>query len=670
MKRFRIKFGFRGKVYAGIVVIILLSGLLMAFSVSTIVAKALSNESKHRGLSAAMSLAARSRDPILAMDFLRMKNLLDDVLASEDDISYAFIFDKHGQILAHTFTGSFPADLTRVYTGLKNDDFSIRLLKTGNDLVYDFAAPATIGDHRIGIVQLGLSKRKIRQTINDLLWMIFLLTGLSISIAGLAGAGFADQVTKRIKRLREASDEALRGNLDVQAAPLLKKNCWEIVNCEKKECPAYGDRYRRCWYHAGTMCPECVDGDYAVRLESCQSCQIFMKLSGDEIQCLAESFDAMTLARRNYIARLAESKAMLEKSEVKYRHIFEASVDMIFIADSRGDFVEINHAGISMLEYDSMNEMIQAVNTGDIIIEPDSIDNLFREVDSTGFTKDWECILKTKNGREIQVLVSCTAHIDENGETIGYEGIVKDITVRKNMEAQLLQADRLASLGELAAGVAHEVNNPLGLVLGYTQLLIRDELKGGQKYDDLKTIEKHTLNCKLIVKALLNFARRTETRRARININRIIEDVITVVGIQFKMDNIQIKKVFSDDVPMLTGDAEKLKQVFINLLINAGQAISGSGSITITTKYIKEKDKITVTIEDTGQGIPPDIINRIFDPFFTTKPVGQGTGLGLSVSYGIIKEHNGEISVRSEPDMGASFKVELPVKPTAFGLTT
>jgi signal transduction histidine kinase len=264
----------------------------------------------------------------------------------------------------------------------------------------------------------------------------------------------------------------------------------------------------------------------------------------------------------------------------------------------------------------------------------------------------------------MHALLSATARKDESGKVTSYEGIAKDITARVHMERQLQRADKLASLGQISTGIAHEINNPLGIMLGYTQLLLRDHSPGSQIHDDLKTIEKHARNCKTIVEDLLKFARGAKTVKALVDVNECIKEVYSLLSHQFELDNISLQACLDDSVPEIVADAEKLKQVFMNLLVNAKQAIARNGQITVTTRVDDSKDNIQISIEDSGCGIPQELIYKIFDPFFTTKPVGEGTGLGLSVSYGIIQDHNGRIEVESRPGNGAKFVITLPVEGT------
>jgi signal transduction histidine kinase len=279
---------------------------------------------------------------------------------------------------------------------------------------------------------------------------------------------------------------------------------------------------------------------------------------------------------------------------------------------------------------------------------------------SNGFFSDAEVQLKHRDGSSISVLISGAVEKQDCRETSTAHFLVKDISQRKAMEKQLMQADKLASIGQLASGIAHEINNPLNIILGYTQLLLRDEEKDSQKHQDLKIIEKHARTCKIIVGDLLSFARSTKTKKGLTHIHRLVEDLLSVVRNSFELDRIRIEREFDPQVPEMVLDGEKIKQVFMNLLMNARQAIGKDGTIRLLSQYDSSCGQVCIRVIDSGCGIVPEHLPRIFDPFFTTKSTGEGTGLGLSVSYGIIKDHGGEIRVDSQVGHGTSFTVILP----------
>ena len=227
-------------------------------------------------------------------------------------------------------------------------------------------------------------------------------------------------------------------------------------------------------------------------------------------------------------------------------------------------------------------------------------------------------------------------------------------------EKQIAQADKLASIGQLSSGIAHEINNPLGIILGYTQLLIRSEAPGSQKFEDLKIIEKHVKSCKAIVADLLNFARSSKPKNEHVDIHEIIDDVLVFVTHQAGANSLDFVKAYDRSAPSLYLDEKKIKQVLINLIMNAQHASGNKGTIRIATVYDAPAGQLLIRVKDAGYGIEEKNISRIFDPFFTTKPTGEGTGLGLAVSYGIVKNHGGNISVESRPGKGTEFTVTLP----------
>ncbi|MBW1980779.1 MAG: PAS domain S-box protein [Deltaproteobacteria bacterium] len=380
-------------------------------------------------------------------------------------------------------------------------------------------------------------------------------------------------------------------------------------------------------------------------------------------EAIERASEELLWLNRNLEEIVRQRTAELSASEKNYRRIFEASMDIILILDRTGKFLDINQAGLNNLGYGTKTELVGTSSLADLVEHPVDCQKVLREIAEAGFKKNLECRLRRRDGEILTWLFTFTVNRGLGGEVETFEGIAKDITERKKMEQQLLQADRLASLGQLSAGVAHEINNPLGLILGYTQLLLRSEPGDTQTFADLKIIEKHAQNCKVIVEDLLNFARSSESQKGPVNINDLLRETVAVVQHQFALDNVVIETHYSAGLPTINADGEKLKQVFMNLFMNARQAIEHHGTIRIHTGSSASRHWITISVADTGVGIPAPIVDKIFDPFFTTKPTGQGTGLGLSVSYGIIKDHQGEITVESTPGEGSIFTIRLPVRP-------
>jgi len=231
----------------------------------------------------------------------------------------------------------------------------------------------------------------------------------------------------------------------------------------------------------------------------------------------------------------------------------------------------------------------------------------------------------------------------------------------REKQKQLVHAEKLASLGALAAGVAHEINNPLGTIALYAQMTLDEPGENNEnRRENLGIILKHSTKAGQIVRNLLEFARRTELEMKPMGINAVLEDVISMTGHQAELQQVDVIEELRPDVPTIVGDADKLRQVFVNIVINGLQAMPEGGRLTVTSSVAPGGQAVQVSIADTGRGIPQDKIDRIFDPFFTTKETGKGTGLGLSVSHGIIEQHKGGITVESTPGKGTTFTVTIP----------
>ncbi len=235
-------------------------------------------------------------------------------------------------------------------------------------------------------------------------------------------------------------------------------------------------------------------------------------------------------------------------------------------------------------------------------------------------------------------------------------------------QEQLIDAEKLASLGRMAAGIAHELNGPLTGIVTFAHLM-RKRIPPEDKQDAeaLDVIIEQANKCSKIIKGLLGFARKGTSEKIQISINDLLESSIAMVKNQAEFHNVQLVFNLAENLPSVTVDPNQIQQVFLNMLTNAVDAMNDVGTIKITTRIVKDetdpnKQFVEIEFADTGPGIPPEHMNKIFEPFFTTKPVGKGTGLGLPVSYGIIKKHGGDITVKSEVGKGATFLIRLPAE--------
>jgi two-component system NtrC family sensor kinase len=283
--------------------------------------------------------------------------------------------------------------------------------------------------------------------------------------------------------------------------------------------------------------------------------------------------------------------------------------------------------------------------------------------------REIETTFVTKDTRKLSISLSTSALQSKDDMPHGIVCIARDITERKKaeeekqrIEEQLNLAGRLAAIGELAAGVAHELNNPIAAIQGFAQLLASQNGLTETTKKDLDTIYKEAQRAGRITQNLLSFARRHKPEKSLIEINEALIKSLDLHSYRMKVDNIELSLKLDPDLPRTMADFYQMQQVFVNIINNAEQAMTeayAKGKLCIETKKVGEM--IQISFADNGPGIPEDNLTRIFDPFFTTKAVGKGTGLGLSICYGIIKEHNGRIYARSKHGEGATFVVEIPI---------
>jgi two-component system, NtrC family, sensor kinase len=291
------------------------------------------------------------------------------------------------------------------------------------------------------------------------------------------------------------------------------------------------------------------------------------------------------------------------------------------------------------------------------------VEEFYRVRQNAGINNLYKFRMATPAGETRTVNVAIAPLVTRKFQVVGRLIIMDDITERVELESQLSQADKLSSIGLLAAGVAHEVNTPLAVISSYTQMLAKQLQGDPQKSGLLEKITRQTFRASEIVNNLLNFSRTSGTEFAKVDINKVINDTLGLLEHQFKVAKIRVESQLTPDISPIEGNAGRLQQVFLNLFLNAKDAMAGGGKLTVATA---NGETISVRVSDTGSGIAPEHIQRIYDPFFTTKASpkegqARGTGLGLSVTYGIIQEHAGKIRVESDHGVGTTFALDFPL---------
>jgi len=362
------------------------------------------------------------------------------------------------------------------------------------------------------------------------------------------------------------------------------------------------------------------------------------------------------------ITERKQAEEALRQSEENYRALFDSSVIGTIVLDA--DTVRVamaNRAATEIFGFSSVEE-IQGLDPLDYI-RPEDKDRVVELALSNLLAQDsrqvYELGAFTKDGREIWISAT-GAKIMHEGKLAGLISFT-DITEQKKQSEHIILTDRLASLGELASGTAHELNNPLTSIIGFSQLLMEGEVPDDIR-DDLNLINYEAQRAASITKNLLTFARKHAPEKQSNQINSIVEDVLKLRAYEHKANSIEVERQFAPDLPEVMVDYFQMQQVFINIIINAEYFMTkehGKGTLTITTK--KNNRTVVISFADDGPGIPREILRRIFDPFFTSKESGKGTGLGLSICHGIVAEHGGQIYARNHQGKGATIVVELPI---------
>jgi two-component system, NtrC family, sensor kinase len=386
-----------------------------------------------------------------------------------------------------------------------------------------------------------------------------------------------------------------------------------------------------------------VDGDY---------------LTSEDIELLSTIAGYFAIAIENALLynSLEQKASQIERLKEFHENIIDSLSIGVLTVDLE-DHIESWNPQMERLLGISRKEAVGCF-IGDIL-PPDLLAEIASRANHEQVISIYKFRIRGRHGQEFVINASFAPLVGKSGAQNGRLILLDDITQRIRMEEQMVQNEKLTSLGLLAAGVAHEVNTPLAVISNYIQMLSKQIPGEDPRQKTIEKIVKQTFRASEIVNNLLNFSRTGAAEFTEIDLNSILDETLTLVQHPFRTARVNVVRNFAKPLPHMLGSSSRLQQVFLNLLMNARDAMPSGGMIELRT--FAQNGSVEVEITDTGIGIRPENLHRIFDPFFTTKASGRGTGLGLSVSYGIVKEHGGRVEVRSTPEKGTSFRLEFPV---------
>lgn len=650
--RERSGFGIRPKFIGMVITILVVSAITLSGILIYNITNLLQDELKTRGILLAKKIASNSIYGVATGDSTMLEGFINEI-KDEPNLIYVIIIDAGGKILARTNVKEAGKVLNGplIIKSLGKGEVSFERVSTDDGvMVFDIWTPIFLNDLKVGSVRIGLSSKGVTEKAKEVFWLGFGSTMIVMFFAGLLSYFLVGLVIKPIEEMAWAA--------------------------------------------------ECVaEGDFRRRLDIS---------SGDEIGALALSINnmlasleekdkelrqnVMDLEALNTTAQLASQsldlREILDNVLGKALEITGMDAAWVYILDEKDNLLRIAaHRGISTDFVEEIDRLAigegiagRVGSSGEPIIIEDISDDkrLTRKmVIERGFKgfisipiKSSEKILGAINitsmkrhkpsVKEINLLKGVGNQVGMAVTNSSLYGRLKaKIDELRSTQDQLIHSARLAAVGELAGHVAHEINNPLTGVLGYASLLMEVETDSG-RMRQLKIIEEETLRAREIVRKLLDFARQVEPKREKVNINRAIKPILSLVSGHAMSSNIQVVGEYSEGLPDVFVDINQIEQVFLNIINNSMDAMPKGGILAIKS-YLSGR-YVAVSISDNGNGIQAGMLPRIFDPFFTTKEKVSGAGLGLSVSLGIIERHGGKIDVESLVGQGSKFTVSLPTE--------
>ena len=605
----------KNKIFFFTTTVILLISVLIALFTRWVLISSLTSELKERGLGIGYSIADSSRSYILTGNTPQLISLIFDARLGvrKHLMAYAFITDKQGKILAHTFTVDFPLQLLDFNLIEPDQSDAVELLHLDGQFIYDVAVPVTEGIYRIGSVHVGLNKEHIDKLIGQLRTTFLGFVSAVTILFFIISHHLSKYITRPIRELIKMSDEISRGNFDIT-------------------------------HDLGSVDPPGVK---------------------DEVRQLSTSFVNMT-------NRIMDSQAKLTESESKYRSLFAGGPNPIFVLDRET---------LSILSANPSAEETYGYTKENLIGKP------FTDLGYFNLDELQNADFQTQHSGNITTIgskVQCRTkedkllYVNVHACPVRYQGrdavilATTDITEMVEKDNQLIQASKMTTLGEMSAGIAHELNQPLNAIkMGneFIDMMIEKNEKISDKnlLQIVKEVSSQVDRAVDIIHRLRDFGRKADFTKEKININKPVKGVLNIIEKQLKLQNIDIQLKTDEEIPPILAHSNRIEQVIFNLITNARDAInqkleaggpSHGNCISIET-YAKN-DQVMVTVSDTGIGIDSKLKDRIFEAFFTTKKMGEGMGLGLSITNGIVEDYGGKINIESLEGRGTTFQLSFP----------
>ncbi len=632
----------KNKIYFSTTVVIVLISVLIALFTRWILISTLTGELKLRGLGIARSIAESSRSFLLTRDIPNLTSLIFDARLGERRllINYVYITDKQGAVVCHTFTRPFPEMLRTVNRLPSGQSHAIELINSGAEDIYDVAVPVLEGLYEVGSVHIGLYKQHIDQLIGKLRTTFLGFISVVVVIFFAISRGHFDSMPElgTPNRCRALKDDA---QAECQTHPDTAIPCWTVKTVSA---------------HQGPTARRAIS-DLATE---CLACPVYREGVRDEVRQLANSFINMTY-------HIKSSQAQLKESEEKYRSLFASGPNPIFVLDCRSrKILDANPAAEEIYGY-RREELVgrQFSDLGPLDLKPLSEIGRVYNLSS-------KLQYRRKDGSTLHVNVhACSSRYMAREVLIV---ATTDITEMVEKDSQLIQASKMKNLGEMSASIAHELNQPLNAIkMGSEYLEMMNETDRIVPEQDLNTvvaeISQQVDRATQIINRLRDFGRKSDLSKKTVDLNDAVRSVMAILGRQLKLQNIAVETRLDEALPRIQAHTNRLEQVVFNLLTNARDAVSQKAEAsddeeerrTIWVDTASENGRVVLIVADNGAGIPVEVQDRIFESFFTTKEMGEGMGLGLAISLGIVEDYKGEIDVESRVGEGTRFRLTFPV---------